>query len=207
VSLSRVAAGVLALTLGAAEVRAVEDPDTEIAKRHFAAGAALYDRGLYKDAIVEFSAARDVKPAPAFDFNIARCYDRLERTREAVEWYERYIATNPPEGGDGGARERLALLKTRVDKDRQRVRYSVAVPAVVGGAALAFWVAGGVLYGIAGSEFDSDKKDKGCGTKVICGSDVWGGTQTKERAGIGLMVTGGVLTAVDVALWAAWRRR
>jgi hypothetical protein len=74
-------------------------------------------------------------------------------------------------------------------------------------AAVAFWVAGGALYGVSGPTYDHDKNVLGCGTTQICGSDVWGGTRTMERAGIGLMVTGGVLTALDVALWAAWRRR
>ena len=133
-------------------VLAVEDPDTEIAKRHFAAGAALYDQGKYNDAIVEFSAARDVRPAPAFDFNIARCYDRLERLRDAVTWYERYLATDPPLEGDGGARARgWRILEERIGKERARVRYPVAVPVVLAGAAVAFWVAGGALYGVSGA--------------------------------------------------------
>ena len=203
-SSSRVAAGVLTLLVAVGHVQAVEDPDTEIAKRHFAAGAALYDAGRYEDAIVEFSAARAVRPAPAFDFNIARCYDRLERTRDAVDWYERYLAANPP--NDGGAHERLVLLRERLAQGRGRARYPIAVPAALTGLTVAVWAAGGALYGVSGSQYDDDKK-AGCGLTIACGSDKWGNTQTLERAGIGLMVTGGVLTALDIALWAAWRRR
>ena len=41
---------------------AIEDPDTEAARRHFVAGAALYDDAKYAEAIVELAAARRLRP-------------------------------------------------------------------------------------------------------------------------------------------------
>ncbi|MEO6951300.1 MAG: hypothetical protein ABI321_05750 [Polyangia bacterium] len=32
-------------------------------------------------------------------------------------------------------------------------------------------------------------------------------TRTLERAGIDLLVAGGVVAAVDIGLWAAWRKK
>lgn len=60
------------LVLSAVTARAADDPDTEIARRHFVAGAQLYESARYEEAIAEFMAARAVKSAPAFEYNIAR---------------------------------------------------------------------------------------------------------------------------------------
>src|SRR5689334_6730252 len=72
-----------------------EDPDTEVAKRHFREGSAAYERRDYAAALREFEAARAVKPVPQLDYNIGRCHDRLERYPEAVAEYKSYVAAQP----------------------------------------------------------------------------------------------------------------
>ncbi|MEO6950567.1 MAG: tetratricopeptide repeat protein [Polyangia bacterium] len=105
---------IAALVLSGATARGTDDPDTEIARRRFAAGAHLYEDGRYDEAIAEFMAARAVKSAPAFDYNIARSYDRLERFPAAVEWYQRFLA-HAPEGPERTtAAERLVVLQERI---------------------------------------------------------------------------------------------
>lgn len=71
------------------------DPDTEVAQRLFAEGAAFYDGKDYAHALEKFEAARRVKPLPAFDYNIARCHDRLGQAEPAIAAYERYLAAAP----------------------------------------------------------------------------------------------------------------
>jgi Tetratricopeptide repeat len=93
-------------------VRANEDPDTEVARRHFNAGRAFYDSEQYEKALSEFEAARRVKAHPALDYNIARCLDRLERYQPAIDAYERYIASNPADVEE--MRQRVVLLKQRL---------------------------------------------------------------------------------------------
>src|SRR4051794_15322425 len=85
------------LLFSLATARANEDPDTEVARRHFNAGRAFYDQAQYDKALDEFQAARRVRPHPALDYNIARCLDRLERYEDAIFSYESYSATNPPD--------------------------------------------------------------------------------------------------------------
>src|SRR5207247_2417653 len=74
---------------------ALADPDTEAARRHLDHGAELYSRREYAEALGEFETANRIKPLPAFDYNIARCLDRLERWAAAADAYERYAASLP----------------------------------------------------------------------------------------------------------------
>ena len=91
------------------------DPDTEIARRHYEKGTVFYTDGKYSDAIDEFTQARKVKPLPAFDYNIARCHDRMEHVREAIAGYERYLAEIPPTDSDAAeVRARVEVLKRRL---------------------------------------------------------------------------------------------
>lgn len=69
---------VLAAAL-AGTARAQDDPDTEVASRHFARATAAYDARDYETALKEFEAAKRAKASSALDYNIGRCYDRTER--------------------------------------------------------------------------------------------------------------------------------
>src|SRR6185436_7425098 len=80
---------VLILAGAVAHAQEMEDPDTEIAKRHFATGNAYYTAKRYDEALHEFIAAKKVKSAPALEYNIGRCYDRLEQPKDAISAYER----------------------------------------------------------------------------------------------------------------------
>lgn len=103
---------VVVASLLANVVRANEDPDTEVARKHFNAGRTFYDAEQYENALTEFEAARRVKAHPALDYNIARCLDRLERYQPAIEAYQRYIATNPADVEE--MRQRVEVLKQRL---------------------------------------------------------------------------------------------
>ncbi len=195
-----------------------DDPDREIARRHYLQGAALYSEGKYQAAIDEFEIARRVHASPALDFNIARCHDRLEQLAPAIENYERFLASHPADAVE--AMQRLAILKQRrrplvepqgvlIETPKPpttRTRYPVLVPAILTGIAGAALISGGVTYGVSGSRYDAFIKE-GCGTTVSCSGARWGDTQTMERAGIALFIAGGVVAVVDVVLWAAWRKK
>jgi hypothetical protein len=88
-------------------------PDEEIARRHFEEGARRYSASDYQGALTEFEAARRVNSAPALDFNIARCHDRLEHFREAVGAYRRYVSSRPTPADAAEVRARIATLEER----------------------------------------------------------------------------------------------
>jgi tetratricopeptide (TPR) repeat protein len=99
--------------------RADEDPDTEVARKHFNTGRAYYDNGEYDKALSEFEGARRVRPHPALDYNIGRCLDRLERYQDAINAYDRYAATNPPDAAE---------IRTRIEQLKERLRLQPPKP-------------------------------------------------------------------------------
>jgi len=103
---------VLFLLVVCGAARAQEDPDTEVARRHFQAGRIFYDKADYQQALDEFQAARRVRPHPALDFNIARCLDRMERWAEAIASYRSYVASQPPDAEE--IRARIKDLEERI---------------------------------------------------------------------------------------------
>jgi tetratricopeptide (TPR) repeat protein len=109
-----VPAGVLVLACAATAFAAEDDPDTEIAQRHFEKGAAFYQQRDYVHALQEFQAARRAHPAAAFDFNIGRCHDRLEQLHEAIEAYRRYVEWKPTPSDAAEVRARITALEARL---------------------------------------------------------------------------------------------
>lgn len=93
----------------------MDDPDTEAAKRRFAAGSEHYLAGRYAEACLEFEAARRIKPLADFDYNLGRCYDRQEKYPEAIEAYGRFIGGAKPSDVDlQEAHTRVKILGERV---------------------------------------------------------------------------------------------
>jgi tetratricopeptide (TPR) repeat protein len=99
---------------GVAFAQLSDDPDEEIARRRFARGSAHYAAGEYQQALDEFEAVKRLKPAPALDYNIARCLDRLERPRDAIAAYERYVAARPNAPDAPEVRARIDVVRARL---------------------------------------------------------------------------------------------
>jgi tetratricopeptide (TPR) repeat protein len=107
----------LATTLApvaAARSEKLEDPDTEAARRHFERGQELYLAGDYPRALEEFVVARKLRPLVAFEYNIARCYDRMERWEEAIAAYTTFVLRTQSLADAEEARARVRLLRARV---------------------------------------------------------------------------------------------
>lgn len=98
-----------------AQAQPALDPDDEIARKHFARGLAQYDAGAYESALVEFRAAYTAKPAPEFQFNIARCLDRLEQWQAAADAYASYLAGKPSASDAAEVRQRIEVLRARAN--------------------------------------------------------------------------------------------
>jgi tetratricopeptide (TPR) repeat protein len=158
---------VAALLLVAVAARAEEDPATEIAKGHFHTGIALYNAEQYQRAIVEFEAARELKPLAAFDYNIARCYDRLDRKREAIAEYRRYVERKPPPDDAETVRARIVELEASLAAEEKlratpppppprseapRAGRSATLAGIVVGVAGLALVGGGIACGVLGNQ-------------------------------------------------------
>jgi len=69
------------------------------AKRHFQKGMGLIAKGSFDEGIGELREAYAIKPHPNVLYNIARAYLDAGKVKEAVEYYRRYLASNPADVG------------------------------------------------------------------------------------------------------------
>lgn len=58
-------------------------------------GAAAYKEGRYKDAIDLFLEADALAPSSALSFNIARAYEKIKDSANALRWYRDYLRREP----------------------------------------------------------------------------------------------------------------
>lgn len=86
----------LAIAMSPALVReAHADAARDRARTHYAKGKELYDRGDYKAAIGQFSAADKLAPSALLEFNIALCHERLGNGAVAARHYRSYLEREP----------------------------------------------------------------------------------------------------------------
>ncbi len=100
-------AGFLALCLCAGE--ALADARLE-ARRHFRNGMSLIAQGQFDKGIAELLEAYAIKPHPNVHYNIARAYMDAGRLKEALDYYQLYLAANPPDAES--VRATIARLET-----------------------------------------------------------------------------------------------
>src|SRR5689334_13172346 len=91
------------------------DEKTERARIHVKAAVAYYDEGRYEDAAREMSTAYGLKPLADLQYNLAQCYERLNRLDEAADAYDKYLA------GKADAPDRKQV-QVRVENLRERVK-------------------------------------------------------------------------------------
>lgn len=94
--------------------RFVDEAPTARAKELFAAGNQHYQLGEFAPALAMYKRAYQVKPLPAFLFNIAQCHRKLGQHADAVAMYQSYLvgvpsAENKPLVDDLIAESRRAL--------------------------------------------------------------------------------------------------
>ena len=194
-------------------------PDNLIARGHYARGAEAYKDNRYEEALHEFQAAHAAEPLPAFDYNIARCYDRLGRKPEALAAYQRFITTVPDDSHAVEVRERLAHLQRELAEQPTPVTTTVALPApppppranphrwvapgIVGGLTLAFAATGAGLLG--SSEVTYHNLASSC--SPTCAPSSWSNLAAKDHAGEALLGIAAVGLAVDVVLLVRAARR
>jgi tetratricopeptide (TPR) repeat protein len=212
-------------SLAFADMPPVPD-DNALARGHHVRGAEAYAAGRYEEALVEFEAAHHVRPMPAFDYNIAKCLDRLNRRAEAVEAYGKYLRNAPPDDNTTAeTRARIEKLEHEIhDAEKPPARaappapsavvFSVTLPprpsprrfilpGAVGGGALALAAVGAGLLGSTASAYGS--LDGSCSPNCSTGS--WASLPAREHAGEALLGIAGAVAVVDVVLWVRAMKR
>lgn len=86
------------------------DPAQERAKKFFVQGSQDFADGRFARALDAFEQANAIKPHPIMLKNIAKTYEAMKDLTRAVEWYEKYLATEPSDAA--GVSATVARLKT-----------------------------------------------------------------------------------------------
>lgn len=209
--------------VGLADSNPPSDPYVEISRQRFKMGVEAYERGDYATALSQFEAAKSAKPLPGFDYNIARCLERLQRPEEAIAAYQRYLDANPDPADAADARSRLVALRAEIAATAPTVSPTKSAPSpaentlppaisrskllfvsalAVGGLAL---VAGGTGVGlVAVARKDVHSLKETCAPR--CDPASWRGAQHRETAGWAMLGVGLAAVAADMTLWEFYRR-
>ncbi|MEM7674615.1 MAG: PEGA domain-containing protein [Myxococcota bacterium] len=86
---------------------------SEVAGLYAQAARTYYKNGQYAEAIQEFRKAYAVVPNATYAYNIGRCHERLSQYKEAIEWYERYIAKTADPKDRAEVIEKVQVLRAK----------------------------------------------------------------------------------------------
>jgi tetratricopeptide (TPR) repeat protein len=89
------------------------DEEFERARAHASAGIAYYAEARYEDAAHEMEAAYRIKPLADLQYNLAECYERLNRPNEAADAYQRYLDGKPRADDRSTIAHRIENLRAR----------------------------------------------------------------------------------------------
>lgn len=99
--------------LPAAAAEALDQAALERYQGHYDRGVALYKQERYAEAIPELVAAYEIKQLPRLLFNIGQAHRQLGHSREALSYYERYLALDVDIKPDERARVEALIATTR----------------------------------------------------------------------------------------------
>ena len=115
------AIAIAAVLLVFARPAAAEDAATGTAKRHFAQAEKLFALGRFDTALVEYEAAFDAKPLPAFLFNIGQCHRNLHDYEAAVFSFRKYLRLLPEAENRDDVEELIRDLEAKQAAERDHV--------------------------------------------------------------------------------------
>lgn len=124
-----------ALTLGG-PARGTAQCADELARKVFEAGHAYYEAGDYDEALRSFLRSYSLCPKPEQQKNIGSTHERLGNLPAAIEAYELYLRTAPPEAEDRDAIQvRISNLQKRLTPAAPTASASTSAPPVAPTAA------------------------------------------------------------------------
>jgi tetratricopeptide (TPR) repeat protein len=203
----------------AAHAQETKPTGEQAARNHYQRGVALYDQQQYEEALREFSVANDLRPRPAFWFNIGRCQEQLARWNDAADSFSRYLdtASDLELSERDELRARIVVLRnraqpapesnatptatnqpaTRANIDTGRARLRLSATLLSAGAGLTA-IAGTTLVLTVGPEY---KQLENTCRQRPCGPSDTAGLRARLDAGYALWAVAGASAIADVVLW------
>lgn len=132
-----------------------EDPNYERAVEAYRRGTELYNQAKFEEALEAFQEAATLYASPDFQFNIAKCYERLGEYEQAIRSYQTYLRTAEDSSDRAVIEASIADLERRIqerdaaadkDVDPQPPPQPDTQPKKQPGKALI--ITGGVLIGV-----------------------------------------------------------
>jgi tetratricopeptide (TPR) repeat protein len=103
--------------------RRLEEGAPATAEQRYDIGIALYRAGRYAEAAAEFDAALALFPTSGkLAYNLARCRERADQLRPAVDAYRRYLQNAPAAEDRAEVETLIARLEERIDARRPTVK-------------------------------------------------------------------------------------
>ncbi|UJR79067.1 tetratricopeptide repeat protein [Sandaracinus amylolyticus] len=90
--------------------------DVGRAQQLFQQGIAAYDAGRLDEAVRLLREADAIVHSPELTFNIARVYERMGESREAIRHFERYLREARPEGDERADVDRRIAAMRELDR-------------------------------------------------------------------------------------------
>lgn len=178
-----------------------EDPADAAAMTHFHDGRGLYDRGAYREALVQFRASYTLSHRAVLFYNYSLCYQRLQEYGDAVNYLERYLleVVNVPNRGN----LELRLHRMREAAEEEEQQHAANPSGSQGGAWAAFGVgaAGALTALIAGPMALSERSrldEQPCAQTSTCDASALRRRALIADIGLGVAVLG---TVTGVVLW------
>jgi tetratricopeptide (TPR) repeat protein len=193
-------AAALALVVALAPRAAhADDPLKPAAKVRFDAGVKLTNAARYDDAIHEFQAAYEIDPNPVLFYSLAVAERLAGRCPVAVDYYERFLRSNPSRERTEAARAGIELCSGARSGPSW---YRNPVTGVIAGGVISMAVGAGFLIAADGT------RDRAALAKF---SDDFEATldraTVQRRTGAVLLVLGAALVGGGVAYHVKVQRR
>ena len=159
----------IALTSTLASASRADAPPVEkvttTPEEHHSKGKAFFDQQKYQEAKSEFSAEEELAPSAVTELYLARACEELGEPKEAVDWYEKALATNqlPPKLSEDAHAHVSKLTEVKAssgiglgDSPKEMVHRSNVTTMWLSGGGAVFAFALGGYFGL--KELSTQKK-------------------------------------------------
>ncbi len=212
-------------------------PMIEAAQQHYLTGTRFFEQGQWDASLVEFTASFQLSGERDLLFNISWTHEKAGRTREALEYAERYLVACRGTDDEERAAKRVAFLKAKYGQSASATASTVqpavevpvatpttqnaasaatAVPSSEGKAkpsalAIGLLAGGGALalggIGCLAGAWSTSQQANSADLTFAQGSGLIDRGHALNATGIALTVTGGALVVGGAVTWAVLARK
>jgi len=189
---------VLAYLAGTAGAEPIDD--------HIAKGKALFAKGDYVHARDELHAAFEIEQRPELLFALGQCELNLEHFAAAIDYYEKFIATNPGDDQVALAQQAIGAARGRIADAKRQSERPVEKPHVLErqwdteDTALTASGGGGVVLGVGLVLYGKHLGDDRSG-RLSSYDSRYSQAQISQYVGIGCIVAGAVSFGFAMYRW------